>query len=195
MIRLMLRVCLVLAALGLNGLAAAEIKLEKAGEALRLTVPEAADIDVVTVGEGRWAIVLAIGDPPRVQILYLRLESAPPPPPQPPLPEATRLAREWLSLVAESARSKARALAAAFRAVADDIDAGKLTSPQAIIQASTERNRAALGEDRNVWLSWFEKLREYMNGLADSGRLKTPQDHAKLFREIAAGLAAQEGTP
>ena len=193
MIRLMLRMWLVLAALSLNGLAAGEMKLEKAGNGLRLSVPESADIDVVAVGEGRWAIVVVVGNPPRLQILYLRLESAPPPKPQ--LPEATRLAREWLSLVSEGARARAPALAAAFRAVADDIDAGKLHSAPAIIQASTERNRAAVAEDRNAWLSWFEKLREYMNGLADSGKLNTPQDHAKLFREIAAGLIGQEGTP
>lgn len=174
---------------------AAELRLEKSGSGVVITAPGAADINVVPVGVGRWAIVLAIGDPPRVEIVYLQREDLPSPSPL--VPEPTRLAREWLALVPVQARARAGALAAAFRAVAVEIEAGKLKDPAAIIQASTERNRAALEDDRNAWLPWFEKLRDYMNGLVEKGGLKTPGEHARLFREIADGLApaAGEGQP
>lgn len=174
-----------------QALPAAELRLEKVGGTVAVTAPGAADIAVVPVGEGRWAIVLAMGDPPRVEILYLRQEDAPIPP-SPLVPEPTRLAREWLGLAAPQARSRAAALAQAFREVAAEIENGKLKDPAAIIQASTERNRASLGEDRNAWLPWFEKLREYMNTLADKGGLKTAADHAVFFRQIADGLAGEE---
>lgn len=170
---------------------ASELKLEKSGNAIAITAEGAADVDVVALGDGRWAIVMAMGDPPRVEILYLRQEDAPIPP-SPLVPEPTRLAREWLALAAPQARSRAAALAQAFREIAAEIESGKLKDPAAIIQASTERNRAALGEDRNAWLPWFEKLREYMNTLADKGGLKTAADHAVFFRQIADGLAGEE---
>lgn len=173
---------------------ASELKLEKSGNAVAITADGAADINVVPMGDGRWAIVLAVGDPPRVEIVYLAVQPGPgPAPPGPEIPEAQRLAWEWLAVVPEGARKRTSALAAAFRNVAERIEKGELTEPAAIIQASTEANRQALAGDRNAWLAWFEKLRTYMNSLAETGKLKTPQEHAKLFKEIANGLASGHG--
>jgi len=170
------------------------LKLEKSGNAIAITAEGAADVDVVALGDGRWAIVMAVGSPPRVQIVYLAVEGGPgPAPPRPQIPEAERLAREWLSVVPEGARKRAGTLATTFRSVAERIEKGELTDPTAIIQASIQANREALGEDRNAWLPWFEKLRTYMNSLAETGKLKTPQEHAKLFKEIANGLASGHG--
>ncbi len=190
--RLMCNLFLVLAVVWPGGqlISGSELKLEKSGNAVAITADGAADINVVPMGDGRWAIVMAVGSPPRVQIVYLAVEGGPgPAPPRPQIPEAERLAREWLDLVVESARSRAPALAAAFRSIAERIEKGELGDPAAIIQASTEANRQALAGDRNAWLAWFEKLRTYMNSLAETGKLKTPQEHAKLFKEIANGLA------
>lgn len=165
------------------------LRLEKRDGAVVIAA-DAADMDVIPLGSDRWALVLAVGDPPRVRILYLHLElkPGPPAPPQPDLPEATRLAREWLSLVPQKARARAPFLAAAFNGVADAIEGGQLTDLPAIIAASTAANREAVGEFRNDWLAWFEQLRVYLNGLAEAGKLTLPADHARLFREIAKGL-------
>ncbi|WP_347245169.1 hypothetical protein [Thermogutta sp.] len=189
--RLMCNLFLVLAVVWPGGqlISGSELKLEKSGNAVAITADGAADINVVPMGDGRWAIVLAVGDPPRVEIVYLAVQPGPgPAPPRPEIPEAQRLAWEWLSSVSEQARNRAGALADAFRSVAERIEKGELTDPGSIIQASTQANRAALGEDRNAWLPWFERLREYMNGLAEKERLKKAADHAVLFRQIADGL-------
>ncbi|MGB9619091.1 MAG: hypothetical protein ACPL7K_01610 [Armatimonadota bacterium] len=194
--RVICKLFLVFAVLCPSGqlISGSELKLEKSGNAVAIAADGAADLNVVPLGNGRWAIVLAVGDPPRVEIVYLAVQPGPgPAPPRPEIPEAERLAREWLSLVQEPARSRAGALAAAFRNVAERIEKGDLTDATAIIEASTQANREALGADRNAWLPWFEKLRSYMNTLAESGKLKTVEEHAKLFREIANGLNSPLG--
>jgi len=166
----------------------ATLQIEKSDGGLRMTSPGAADIGVVPLGSNRFAIILAIGNPPRIHIVYFGELADPGPTPGPTIAEATRLAREWLLVVPEQARARAPLLAAAFESVARRIEQGELKDVQAIIAASTAANREALGDLRNDWLPWFEKLRQYMNGLADAGRLASGADHARLFREIAEGL-------
>lgn len=165
---------------------AAELRIAKTERGLLLTSPDAADLGVVPLGGNRFAIIVAVGNPPRVEILYFG--EIPNPGPMPTVPEATRLAGEWLAVVPDASRARAPDLAEAFESVATRIDDGELKDVAAIIAASTAANREALGESRNDWLPWFEKLRDYMNGLADEGRLKTAADHARLFRELAEGL-------
>lgn len=181
-------VLLVSVALSWRNADAAELRIEKTNGGLLISAADAADLGVVPLGGNRFAIILAIGNPPRIQIVYFGELADPGPTPGPTIPEATRLAREWLVLVPERVRARAPALAGAFEAVARRIDQGELKDVAAIIAASTTANREALGDARNDWLAWFEQLRTYMNGLADAGKLATPSDHAKLFRDIAKGL-------
>ncbi len=150
-----------------------------------LSVSGAVDTDVVELGAGRWLLIWISGNPPRIARAVVELQADRP---IPSIPEATQLARKWLSLVPEKARARAPELAKSFESVAADIDAGKIKSVEEIIAQATERNRAALGDARNAWLPWFEALREYLNGLAAAGKLTSPADHSRIFRELAEGL-------
>ncbi|GAB6185894.1 hypothetical protein [Thermopirellula anaerolimosa] len=169
--------------------ARAEIRLEKSDRGITIVVEGADDAAVVPVAPGRWVLVWAAGSPAKLQTAVVTVGPSDPAPPTPqPEAEASRLAREWLSQVPEKARAKAPQLAGAFRNSAERIDRDELTTVAGIIEAAAETNRKALGEDRNAWLPWFERLRTYMNGLAEAGNLKTPAQHAALFRDIAKGL-------
>jgi len=168
-----------------------EIALEKSGDGIRFRIDGAWDAAVLPIGPNLWAVVWAEDSPPKLVTIYVRVDPSPSPPgpaPGPTLPEAGRLAREWLKTVPEAARGRSSALAEAFRRTAEEIDAGKWKTPAEIIAAAVEANRAAVGEARNDWLAWFEALRQYMNGLAERGGLKTPAEHAALFRDLAEGL-------
>lgn len=162
---------------------------------LELRFPGAVQLTAVRLSSASWAVVWARldGDAVRLETLYLTLSSDTPnpaPDPDQPLPEAARLAREWLSLVPDEARAKAPQLAGAFRGVAVRIASGELRDPNSIINASVAANRETLGEHRNAWLPWFQRLRDYMNTLAESGKLTTPEAHGALFRDLASGLEA-----
>ncbi len=171
-----------------SGALCQELTFEKADRSLILRVVGSGDVAVVATAPGRWLLIWTEGSPPTIRTATLRIENGPPDPEPPVEAEATRLARRWLAEVPEKSRARAPALAAALRGTAADIDAGKLTKPAEIIAAAAERNRAALGDERNAWLPWFESLREYLNGLAEAGKLATPADHATVFRQLAEGL-------
>ncbi|GAB6186256.1 hypothetical protein JCM17478_17580 [Thermopirellula anaerolimosa] len=171
--------------------ARAEIRLEKSDRGITIVVEGADDAAVVPVAPGRWVLVWAAGSPAKLQTAVVTVGPSDPAPPTPqPEAEASRLAREWLSLVPDEARAKAPQLAGAFRGVAVRIASGELRDPNSIINASVAANRETLGEHRNAWLPWFQRLRDYMNTLAESGKLTTPEAHGALFRDLASGLEA-----
>lgn len=169
-------------------------EIRDAGEHLELRIPGASDIGVIANGRNRWVIAAVIDG--RAVLFHLSAGDSPEPgpgpgpgpEPGPDAPELTRLASQWLELVDINARALRNDLAAAFRRTANRIDAGELRTPAEIIQASSEANRQAVGDQRNDWLPWFERLREQLNGLAADGQLETPADHARAFRELADGL-------
>ena len=182
--------CVVLMTLGVMArLAKADapaVRLQKEDQRLILTVEGATDLDFVQVAPGRFVIFAVTGTPGKLSRHTLLIDADAPP--QPETPEAVRKVREWLALVPPESRGAAGALADAFLSVAKRIEAGELKTPAEIVAASKAANNAALGDGRNAWLPFFEKLRDYMNAEAEAGRLVSAADHARLFKQIAEGL-------
>jgi hypothetical protein len=87
-----------------------------------------------------------------------------------------------------SARAIAPALAANFEAIAAQIQAGTLTTMDAVRQATLDRNRASEGEQATLWAPFFFSLNTSVNQLIDAGKLTSIQDVRDAWLAIAAGL-------
>lgn len=108
-----------------------------------------------------------------------------------PSPEAGLMA--WIPYwCAEAKREpgEALALAESFESIAAAIAGGAYTTPEEISQATGQANRVALGESLANWMPVLSKLQTELKRQADAGHLKTPEQHAKIWREIAEGLLA-----
>jgi len=80
-------------------------------------------------------------------------------------------------------------------AVADNFDdladrSATLNTPQQWIDATAQANRDALGDRIGAWAPMLDKIGEKLLKRAEAGALQTPEDHAKVWREIADGLRA-----
>lgn len=114
----------------------------------------------------------------------------PPGPPGPPVVGLAGKVAEWTSLVISPAKkTEAGKLSASFAAVQIEIQSGKLTTPEEIIAATKTANQGALGASLAAWIPCLEKLQTEMRTQAEAGLLVTPEQHAKMWGEIAAGLA------
>ena len=111
-------------------------------------------------------------------------------PPGPPVVGLAGKVAEWTSLVISPAKkTEAGKLSASFAAVQIEIQSGKLTTPEEIIAATKTANQGALGASLAAWIPCLEKLQTEMRTQAEAGLLVTPEQHAKMWGEIAAGLA------
>lgn len=168
------------------------------GQKVVLLTPASGRVELLLIAVGldggkavadqkRWSI--AIGDDPGPN----------PPGPNPPGPGPTpppdpgrfNLAAEvlaWSAAVPADQRSLAPRLAENFEAVASAVAAGVMKLPADIIGETNKRNTVTQGASRKNWGGFWESLRQRLNGLADRGELKTPEDYATAWREIAAGL-------
>lgn len=130
-------------------------------------------VHVIVVGDG--------GTPP-----------TPPGPPNPPAPASGLSGKviEWCNLVnSPNKKAEAAKLAESFVTVQDDIRSGKLDSAEAIIEATKEANRTALGNSLALWVPCLEKLQQEMQKMAEDGTMVTTIQHATVWGEIADGLA------
>jgi hypothetical protein len=80
------------------------------------------------------------------------------------------------------------ALADGFDAIADR--AGELSGPAEWIEATATSNRTVLGDSIGNWKPLLNKISEVLLDNAKSGALATPEDHEKMWREVAKGLRA-----
>jgi hypothetical protein len=127
-------------------------------------------IVVIVVGEGE--VVNPI-DPPGPVVLGLAGKVA-----------------EWTKLVTSPTKKvEAAKLSASFAAVQAEIQSGKLTTAEEIIAATKTANQGALGTSLAAWVPCLEKLQLEMKTQAEAGLLVTSEQHAKMWGEIAAGLA------
>lgn len=98
---------------------------------------------------------------------------------------------EWSKLVNSPAKkAEAGRLSASFASVQADILSGKLTTAEEIIVATKSANQEALGNSITSWVPFLEQLQREMRSQAESGLLVTSDQHAKMWGEIATGLAA-----
>lgn len=117
-------------------------------------------------------------------------ENPQPPPFNPLSPLATQI-RDWAStLVPTNALVKRDAVAQSLDSVRAQMAAGTLTEPAKIVAATRDANQAAVGELRESWLPFFEKLRDYLNAESQAGRLATVEQHIAVWKGISEGLRA-----
>lgn len=135
--------------------------------------------------------VTVIGDcPPDPQ------PGPPQPQPQPPQPQPpTPLPDGQYKLAADAYRwavaindpTGSANLASAFETVSSRAAAGGFSGVSEMIKATTEANRAAV--DRNKWLQpFFVPFDKRLTELNKSGELRSIDDHATAWSEIAIGL-------
>jgi hypothetical protein len=80
------------------------------------------------------------------------------------------------------------ALAESFEEIA--ARSNELTTPKEWIEATTKANRSVLGQNIEAWTPILDKIGKMMLKKAENGELTTPEDHKKVWLEIAAGLRA-----
>jgi len=149
-------------------------------------------------GEFMFIVACAVNDSVNVKRHVVRvIGSTPPPPtpdPEPPVPPgpATTLSKKigtWCTGIQSPSRSNdAVKLAGAFESIAAQIDAGTLTQPYDIITATTEANRAALGEQLQAWIPFLRSLQAELEQRANNGLLVTQSQHSAVWKEVAKGL-------
>jgi len=87
-------------------------------------------------------------------------------------------------------RGEARDLASSFRSIASTIAAGVNTTPEQIVEATGEANRAALGESLDSWMPVLKKIQVELKKEAEAGNLQTASQHQVMWTAIAEGLEA-----
>ena len=114
-----------------------------------------------------------------------------PPEPQPPQPlpdgkyKLAADAYRWA--VAINDPTGAANLASAFETISSQAAAGGFSGINEMLKATTEANRAAV--DRNKWLQpFFVPFDKRLSELNKSGDLRSIDDHATAWTEIAVGL-------
>lgn len=153
---------------------------------------------IVTSVPGTWHVFLAIGsdagvailrhtivisgDSPIAPVIPRPIEPKPVDP-KPTLPEFAALVATW-----DAPSVKRAELAAAFDGVAAKASAGVYSDVQAMTSASTAANREVLQNDIAAWQTWFAKLSQALQNLAAEGKLRSIDDHANAWRDIARGL-------
>lgn len=186
----------------------ARLTVEKsAGNTFKWQVlPEGTDFEVYDDGrkvvfssgiEGVYTFIVACANNNDVDIKVLTLRvgaSVDVPVPNPDIPPnpASGLkgkVMSWTSLVnSPNKKAESAKLATSFLNVQVDIQSGKLTTIEEIIGATKVSNQAALGNSLVLWVPFLEQLQKEMQMQAESGLLVTPEQHARVWGEIAAGL-------
>jgi len=89
------------------------------------------------------------------------------------------------------------ALAATFSDISSRITKGELKTPLEIITATAAANAKVLDNQEKIeaWAGFREALREKLNAMAEAGELKTPEDHIRIWNEIAEGLKYAVAAP
>jgi hypothetical protein len=80
------------------------------------------------------------------------------------------------------------ALADSFESIAARIE--ELSTPTAWIEATSQANRIVLGDRIDIWSDILEKIGNELLRKAQVGELTTPEEHRKVWLEIAEGFRA-----
>jgi hypothetical protein len=169
-----------------------------------VVIPEGVDFEVYnngqnvifssgTPGSFTFVVACANGDAVDMKIVVIVVGEGEVVNPINPTPLPAGLAgkvAEWTNLVTSPAKkAEAARLSVSFASIQAEIQSGKLTTAEEIIAATKAANQGALGSSIAVWVPFLERLQLEMRTQAESGLLVTPDQHAKMWGEIAAGLA------
>ena len=178
---------------------------KSAGKSFKwVVIPEGVDFEVYnngqnvifssgTPGSFTFVVACANGNDVDVKIVVIVVGEGDVVNPVDPVPLPTGLAgkvTEWTKLVTSpTKKAEAAKLSASFAAVQAEIQSGRLTTAEEIIAATKTANQGALGASLAAWVPCLEKLQAEMRAQAEAGLLVTAEQHAKVWGEIAAGLA------
>jgi len=82
--------------------------------------------------------------------------------------------------------AECEALAVSFETIA--ARASELEEPADWIKATAEANRSILGDNLDAWAPILDKIGAELLRKAQTGALMSPEDHSRVWMEIAAGL-------
>lgn len=111
--------------------------------------------------------------------------------PEPPSKPVSDSLAEWIpywNWSMDLPQSECLALADSFDDIADK--QATLSEPKDWIEATAAANREVLGDRIDAWTPMLDKIGAKLLKMAESGALQTPEEHAKVWREIARGLRA-----
>jgi hypothetical protein len=99
-------------------------------------------------------------------------------------------AYEWTALVehGNEFKDEAKKLADSFNVIAKKIEDGHLTTVNDIFTESKTANDNSLRDARAVWLPWFIQMTAMLKGAYQDNSIRTPQQYASAWRQIAQGL-------
>lgn len=135
-----------------------------------------------TAGEYRFVIAVAKNGVVDVVTHVVRIIGSPT------MPTTDDLAT-WVSywvLEANLPKEECEKLAASFEAVAARKD--ELLTPSDWIKVTAKSNRAALGDRLSAWAPVLDKIGAELANRAGGGTLSTPEEHEKIWLEVAEGL-------
>jgi len=113
----------------------------------------------------------------------------PPTPPQPVVPGLPGEVIGWANAVVSPGKvMEAQSLAAAFDAVAVQIEAGAAITADDVADATRDATHSALGASLPAWTGFLKNLESYLQKERLKGTLVTVEDHVKIWKEIASGL-------
>lgn len=162
---------------------------------------------------GTFVFVLAVAGKDRVSVAVHAIEvkgKPAPPDPKPPTPTpnppapgpdlpvgrfglsrfAFDSATKLVTVDAKTRAEQAARLAESLRSVASAIVAGGLTDLDAVLEQTRTANNQALGNAAEAWKDWATELATKLDALDAEGKLKTTNDFAEAWRELATGLEA-----
>ena len=87
-------------------------------------------------------------------------------------------------------KTQAGTVAGVYRAIAAQIQAGALKGDREILASTATKLRDRLGEDFDAWKPWGLAISQRLSDLYESGELKTDEEFATAYGEIALGLEA-----
>lgn len=157
-----------------------------------LLVPESVDFEVYAEGKravfsarttGEFLFVLAVAKDGEVDVITWKITVIGPPD----APAADASVGDWVVFwlweLNVTPQSKL-ALADNF----DRIASLNLVDAREWIYETSKSNREVLMAEYAAWEPFLKKLGGLLGELADSGQLTTPEDHARIWKEIAAAL-------
>jgi hypothetical protein len=158
-----------------------------------LTNPESKDFEVYADGRkavfsarkaGLYQFTLAVSLKDTVDVITFTIKVE-----GPIAPPASDSLEEWIPYwmaEMELPAAEKEALAVSFEQIA--LKMTVLATPEAIIKATAEANRAALGANLPAWIPLLQKIQVSLDKLAKSGKMTTPQQHAEVWAAIARGI-------
>jgi hypothetical protein len=162
--------------------------VDTSGKYLYLAVP---------LNAKRFVVVLGVADNGEVAQLkhVITVGNSPDPIPNPdpdpnPLTGLAKQVYDWkIELVPADKLSLCEALATSHEAIASQIAAGALKTPEEVLKATADSNRDAVGADnRDAFLPFFTKMSLHLNAEQAKGGMVDLEKIRLMWLEIAKGL-------